>query len=110
MPFREQLVKFRKNCDRLMRATVMTRKMHALGGIWHADRTGSALVWPLHDFHGVFYMAPFVGLFDLTVVLASPRILGRMSDRRGAVPFKHLSSDGVDLDLGNHDPLLVSLN
>jgi hypothetical protein len=71
---------------------------------------GSALVWPTHELHGVFYVTPFVSLFDLSLVLAIQCILGRMSDGRGAMPFKHLPCDGVDLELGNHGHLLISLN
>jgi hypothetical protein len=69
-------------------------------------RQRSALVRSLHDLHGIFDMTPFVSLFHLTLVLASQRILGRMSDGRGAVPFKHLPRNCMDLDLRNHGALL----
>lgn len=50
-------------------------------------------------------MTPFVGFFDLAPLLASQRILGRMSDGCRAMPFKHLSCDRVDLSLRDHGAL-----
>jgi hypothetical protein len=89
----------KKTCVRRVSRRGFARQQH-----------GSALVWPSHEFHGVFYVTPFISLVDLSVMLASQRVLGGMSDGRGAMPFKHLPCNGVDLDLGNHGPLLLSLN
>jgi hypothetical protein len=66
---------------------------------------GSALVRPYDNLHGVSYVTPFVGLFHLTLLFTGQRILGGMSDRRRAVPFKHLPREGVDLNLRDHGAL-----
>jgi hypothetical protein len=73
-------------------------RQRALKGRQH----GSTLVWAHHDLYGVFYVPPLVGLFDLTFLLATQRILSRMGDGRGAMPFKHLPGDGVDLNFRRH--------
>src|SRR6478736_6604719 len=67
----------------------------------------STLVRSLHDLHGVFDMTPFVGLFRLSLALACQGILRRMGDGRSAMPFQHLSGDGMDLGFGHHGSLLM---
>src|SRR5579863_8929315 len=62
----------------------------------------STLVRAYHDLYGVFYVPPLVGLFYLTLVLATQRILSRMGDGRRAMPFKHLPCDGMDLNFRRH--------
>jgi hypothetical protein len=56
----------------------------------------------LHDLHGILHVAPLVGFFHLTFLLACQCILSGMSDGHGAVPIKHLSGNGVDLSFGHH--------
>jgi hypothetical protein len=62
----------------------------------------STLMRSPHHLHGVLDVTPLRGFFRLALAFASQGIAGRLRDRSVAMPFKHLSRDGVDLGLGCH--------
>src|SRR5438105_15819468 len=73
-------------------------------------RAPSGLMRPAHHLHGVLEVTPLASLLGLALALAGDRVLRGLVNGLGAVFLEHLARDHVDLHLGNHGALLMSIN
>jgi len=55
-----------------------------------------------HDLHGVGDVTPFLGFIGLAAALAGLSLFGGLGNRGETMPFQHLPSDSVNLNLGHH--------
>src|SRR5262245_30037570 len=60
----------------------------------------------LHRLHGVFDVAPFLGVFSIALGFGGQSFLRSLRDRLKAMFFEHLPGDGIDLGFRYHVGLL----
>src|SRR5262249_48732263 len=95
--------------DRLVAPKLLERRRMAKNGP-PLRRRRSRLMRPAHHLHGFLKMAPLARLLGVALVLAGDRVLRGLVNGLGTVLLEHLARDHVDLHLGNHGALLMSIN